>query len=114
MLDQRKNRKLTQSAKNLRADLNENPGKITDYLKITPKRESGNIIGYQLRAGRNPEFFNLSGLQSGDVAVQMNGYDLTVASEAAQALKALKSEQEVTLLVDRKGEITQILFSINE
>ena len=114
VLDQRGNKKLTQSAKNLRADLDENPGKITDYLKIIPKRESGNIVGYQLRPGRNPEFFNLSGLQPGDVAVQMNGYDLTVAIEAAQALKALKSEQEVTLLVDRKGEITQILFSINE
>ena len=42
----------------------------------------------------------------------MNGYDLTVPSEAAQAMMALRQENEVSLLVDRKDGITEILFSI--
>ena len=42
----------------------------------------------------------------------MNGYDLTAPSEAAQALSALKQDKEVSLLIDRNGELNEILFSI--
>jgi type II secretory pathway component PulC len=37
----------------------------------------------------------------------MNGFDLTVPSDAAQALMALKTEQDVSLLVQ------SLLFSLN-
>lgn len=112
VLDQRNNQALSRSAMKLKADINNDPGKITDYLKIIPKRQGGNIQGYQLMPGKNAEFFQSSGLKSGDIAIQMNGLDLTIASEAAQALQALKQEQELSLLVDRNGELTEILFSI--
>jgi general secretion pathway protein C len=112
ILDQRDNEALSRTAMQLKSDINTDPGKITDYLKIVPKRENGDIIGYQLMPGKNPEFFQSSGLKSGDIAVQMNGLDLTIPSEAAQALQALKEEQELSLLVDRNGEMTEILFSI--
>lgn len=113
-VDNRKNNALTKQAKELRNSINDDPGKITDYLKIAPKRENGEIIGYRLMPGKNPEFFKTSGLKGGDVAIQMNGYDLTQPLEAAQALKALKQEQEISLLVNRNSDITEILFSINE
>lgn len=114
VVDQRDNRALTQSALQLKNDINEDPGKIADHLKIVPKRSDGNIIGYQLMPGNNPAFFQSSGLVSGDVAVQMNGLDLTIPSEAAQALQALKQDTELSLLVERNGEMTEILFSIEE
>jgi len=113
-VDQRENTALSEQAKALKKDINENPGKITDYLKISPKRKNGKIVGYKLMPGRNPEFFKVSGLKRGDVAIQMNGYDLTQPSEAAQALKALKQEREISLLVNRNDDITEILFSIDE
>jgi len=112
-VDQRNNNALTKQALELRNDITKDPGKITDYLRIGPKRADGKIVGYQLMPGKNPEFFNSSGLKSGDVAIQMNGYDLSLPAEAAQALSALKQEQEVSLLVDRSGDLTEILFSIN-
>ncbi|WDE05624.1 type II secretion system protein GspC [Thalassomonas viridans] len=112
-VDQRNNRQLTKSVSSLRNDITEDPGKITDYLKISPKRENGSVTGYRLMPGKNPEFFQTSGLKSGDVAVQMNGFDLTVPSDAAQALRALKQEREVALLIDRNGEMTEILFRID-
>jgi general secretion pathway protein C len=112
ILDQRDNEALSRTARQLKNDINADPGKITDYLKIAPKRENGDIVGYQLMPGKNAEFFQSSGLKSGDIAVQMNGLDLTIPSEAAQALRALKEEQELSLLVDRNGEMTEILFSI--
>jgi len=114
VIDQRRNKELTNSVTNLKRDINKSPGKITDYLKISPKRQNGAIVGYRLMPGKKSEFFKASGLKSGDVATQMNGFDLTVPSEAAQALKALRQEREVSLLLDRNGEMTEILFSINE
>jgi general secretion pathway protein C len=112
VVDQRDNKKLSNSAKNLRADLNSNPGNITDYLRIMPKRKAGKTVGYSLRPGKNPEFFELSGLKTGDVAVQMNGYDLVIPSEAAQALSAMKKERDISLLIERNGSLMEVLFSI--
>lgn len=112
VVDQRTNKMLSRSAKSFKEDINKDPSKITDYLKISPKRKNGKIVGYRLMPGRNGEFFQSSGLKSGDVAIQMNGYDLTAPSEAAQALSALKQDKEVSLLIDRNGELNEILFSI--
>lgn len=113
VVDQRNNKALTQSTKSLRKDLDDDPGKITDYLKISPKRENGKISGYRLMPGKDPTFFESAGLKNGDVAIQMNGFDLTEPREAAQALQSLKEEREVSLLLDRNSEITEILFSID-
>ena len=112
-MDQRSNNELTRNAVQLRSDISKDPGKITDYLRISPARKSGKIIGYRLSAGKKPEFFKLSGLKSGDIAVQMNGHDLRAPSEAAQALSALKTERDISLLIERKNDLIEILFSID-
>jgi len=112
LIDQRQNKQLKASVQALKESINEDPGKITDYLKIAPKRSNGKISGYRLMPGKKPEFFKTSGLKSGDIAVQMNGFDLTVPTEAALALQALKKEKEVSLLIDRNGEMTEILFGV--
>ncbi|WP_440877171.1 type II secretion system protein GspC [Thalassotalea sp. PLHSN55] len=113
VVDQRQNKQISAQASSLKKDLLNNPGKITDYLKISPKRKDGKIFGYQLRPGKSPDFFNAAGLKLGDVAIQMNGFDLSEPSEAAQALQALRKEKEVSLQVSRNDEITEILFSID-
>lgn len=113
VVDQRSNNELTRNAVQLRSDISKNPGKITDYLRISPAREEGEIVGYRLSPGKKPEFFKLSGLKSGDIAVQMNGYDLRTPLEAAQALSALKKERDISLLIERKNDLIEILFSID-
>jgi len=111
-VDLRDNLKLSKAVKNLKNDLVSNPSKISDYLKISPKREEGKVIGYRLMPGKEAEFFNTSGLKTGDVAVQMNGLDLSIPTESAQALKLLREANDIALLVNRNGELTEILFSI--
>jgi general secretion pathway protein C len=111
-IDQRDNKELTASVATLREDIGENPGKISDYLRIAPFTSDGKIVGYQLSPGNNEEFFQQSGLQTGDIAVQLNGLDLSDPKQAAQALQTLREEQEITLTVEREGDLTDILFSI--
>jgi len=112
VVDQRTNARLSKNAQLLREDLTNDPGKITDYLRISPVHKEGNIAGYRLSPGKNPEFFKLSGLKSGDVAVQMNGYNLLAPLEAVQAMSALKTERDISLLVERNSDLIEILFSI--
>ncbi|MDX2369978.1 MAG: type II secretion system protein GspC [Colwellia sp.] len=113
VIDQRSNDNLSRNAQLLRADLNKDPGKIMDYLRVSPVRTGGKIVGYRLSPGKKSEFFKLSGLKSGDIAVQMNGYDLLAPLEAAQAMSALQTERDISLLVERKNELIEILFSID-
>jgi len=113
VVDHRSNKELSANVQRLRADLNSNPGKITDYLSISPANKDGRVVGYRLSPGKSPEFFKLSGLKSGDIAVQMNGNDLLLPAELAQAMSALKTESDISLLVDRQGDLIEILFSIN-
>lgn len=112
-VDQRNNKSLTAVTKSLKQTLDKEPGKITDYLKITPKRVNREIVGYQLMPGKDPTFFKSSGLKAGDVAIQMNGFDLTNVREAAQAMKSLKEEKEISLLLNRNDDVTEILFNID-
>lgn len=113
VVDQRDNDDLSQSAQELRDDLSDDPSKITDYLSISPARQDGELVGYRLSPGKNPDFFKLSGLKSGDIAVQMNGFDLLAPIEAAQAMSALKTERDISLLVQREDDLVEILFSID-
>lgn len=113
VVDQRNNKELTATAKNLRAEFSKDPAKIGDYLRISPKRKDGDIIGYTLRPGKKPEFFKLSGLKAGDVAVQMNGFDLIAPAQAMQAMAEMKKARDISLLVDRQGSLTEILISLD-
>ncbi|SET39648.1 type II secretion system protein GspC [Thalassotalea agarivorans] len=101
------------SAQSLRDDLKDDPGKISDYLKISPKKENGEIIGYLLRPGKNRDFFNEAGLKSGDIATSVNGLDLTNPMEAAEALRQIRSESQIALMVRRGEELTEVLLSVD-
>ncbi len=113
-IDLRKNKALARRMAQLKQDLAKNPAKLTDYLKISPARRDGRITGYKLLPGKDTDFFKSAGLRAGDIAIAMNGYDLTEPAQAAQALKALREDTEISLTVDRQGSTSEILFSINK
>lgn len=113
VVDQRGNKALTKSAKDLRNQMSSDPTKIGDYLRISPRRKDGDIVGYSLRPGKKPEFFKESGLKSGDVAIEMNGYDLKDTTQAMQAMAEMKQARDISLLIDRQGSYTEILISLN-
>ena len=113
VVDQRDNKALTATAKNLRNEFAKDPAKIGDYLRISPKRNGGKIIGYTLRPGKKTEFFKLAGLKAGDVAVEMNGFDLIAPTQAMQAMAEMKKARDISLLVNRQGRLTEILISLD-
>ncbi|WP_421257882.1 GspC family type II secretion system variant ExeC [Aeromonas sp. 600886] len=98
----------------LRSELMADPGKITDYLNISPVQMDGRMAGYRLNPGNNPEFFNQSGLQANDLAISINGLDLRDNMQAMQAMQQLAGATEMTVTVERQGEQFDIYVRLSE
>jgi general secretion pathway protein C len=96
-----------------RSEILKNPEKITDYISITPVRDAQNAItGYRLNPGRYPSLFKQSGLQRNDLAVSINGYDLTDFSESVKVMTELKSMTDISITVERGGQLVDIQFGL--
>lgn len=89
------------------------PGKVSDYIKASPFKRDGELVGYKIRPGKKVELFNTFGLRNGDIAVEINGYDLTDLTQAMTAMQELRNATEARLLVERNGEIIETQFSLN-
>ncbi|HDO1318860.1 TPA: GspC family type II secretion system variant ExeC [Aeromonas veronii] len=98
----------------LRSELMADPGKITDYLNISPIQVDGRMTGYRLNPGSNPEFFNQSGLQANDLAISINGLDLRDNMQAMQAMQQMAGATEMTVTVERQGEQFDIYVRLSE
>jgi len=99
---------------NLRKDLLANPASITDYVRISPVRTNGKLAGYRVNPGKNRELFKEVGLKPNDLAVSLNGYDLTDTRQAMEVAKQLKDLTEMSLTVERDGQLHSIYLSMPE
>lgn len=96
--------KLTkQEIQNVRTELLSNPGNLLKYINIKPATRDGRVIGYELNPGSDSRLFINSGLKSGDIAVEINGKDLTNNAQAMQVMGELQNMTEVSIVIDRNG-----------
>lgn len=95
-----------------REKLLSDPGKLTDYISITPVRKDGKVEGYRVKPGKDKSFFEGTGLKSGDLAVELNGIDLTDTQEAFTLMKEFPTMTDITLSVERDGQLHEIYLSI--
>lgn len=106
------NADLKQELKAKRRELLAEPGKLFEYIRISPKRVSGEIVGYSLNPGKDPKLFTSMGLKSNDLAISINGYMLTDMQQAMSAIKELRSASSATIVIDRDGKQQDVLFSL--
>lgn len=99
---------------NLRKNILTNPASITDYVRISPVRKNGKLSGYRVNPGKNRELFKQVGLEANDLAVSLNGYDLTDTRQAMEVAKQLKDLTEMSLTVERDGQLHSIYLSMPE
>jgi len=107
----------TKSNKVTKVDLNrseilKNPSKLSNYINISPVREDGKIKGYRVKPGRDPSLFSQSGLENGDLVIELNGIDLTDMAESMTLMKAFPTMTEISLTVDREGQLYDLYLSI--
>lgn len=101
-------RELVASRDELLAD----PSKITDYLAISPVQKDGEVQGYRLNPGKDAGLFKDAGFQPNDLAKSINGYDLTDMGQALEVMGQLPELTEVSVMVEREGQLVEIMFSL--
>ncbi|MEJ2912014.1 type II secretion system protein GspC [Pseudoalteromonas sp. C12FD-1] len=95
-----------------REELLNEPGKLFDYIRVSQAMSDGELIGYRLSPGKEPALFKQMGLQNNDLAVAINGYQLTDLQQAMAAINELRNTSDASITIERDGEQIDVQFSL--
>lgn len=98
----------------VRAQLVQRPQAIADFLSVAPVHEDDQLRGYRINPGRKPELFKTLGFEPGDLAVAINGVDLSDSQQAQQIVLQLPQLRALTVTVERDGQRHDIAVSLDE
>jgi general secretion pathway protein C len=113
-VDRRDNQRFSEELSNSRDQLLADPSKITDFLAISPVRNGDELAGYRLNPGKDVALFNQAGFQANDLAKSINGFDLTDMGQALEVMAQLPELTEMAVMVEREGQLVEIMFSLPE
>lgn len=111
-LDKRKDMELAKSLRQQRAELFSDPKKLLDVIRIRPYKPQGKLQGYRLSPGKDAKLFTQVGLKRNDLAISINGNDLTDMQQALAVMAELKSMTEATITVVREEELIDIILAL--
>lgn len=99
-------------AEHYASDENLNVQSLADVVKISLKRSGGEVLGFEVRPGRDRGVFDSLGLQSGDIVTAVNGTQLTDSQTAVEVAKSLREAKQATLTLLRGTEETTVEVSL--
>ena len=97
-----------------RDELIAEPMKFFDYIRVSPHRPQGQLLGYRLTPGKDASLFTQLGLQPNDLAIEINGIALTDMQQAMNVINELRDAKEAAIKIERDGEIRDILVSLSQ
>ena len=112
-VDNRENERLKERLSEQRENLVKGTANLNDFIRFSPVRQGGVVVGYRLNPGSEPSLFKMAGFRPNDLAVRLNGYNLSDTQQALTALRELRSMTEANIVVERDGLETEILFSLS-
>lgn len=98
----------------MRVEMLAEPAKFFDFIRVAPKYRNGQIYGYGLAPGKDPELFARLGLMPNDVAIEMNGVLLNDMQQAARVMQELAEAKEVSIKVERDGMIKDVQVNLSQ
>ncbi|WP_144211883.1 type II secretion system protein GspC [Shewanella donghaensis] len=105
---------ITQELADSRDELLADPSKLTDFLAISPVRGAEGVSGYRLNPGKDKSLFKAAGFKANDLAKSINGYDLTDMGQSLEVMGQLPELTEIGVMVERDGQLVEIIFSLPE
>ena len=111
-LDKRGDIELSQSLREQRERLFDDPKNLIDVIRVRPYRKSGELKGYKLSPGKDGKLFTEIGLKRNDLATSINGYDLTDMQQSLIVMKELSSMTEATITVVRNDTEIDIILAL--
>ncbi|MDP5255213.1 MULTISPECIES: type II secretion system protein GspC [unclassified Vibrio] len=88
----------------IKQQVRENPQSLLKYVKLSQVTQDGEVQGFRLSPGSNAELFTSLGLEEGDIAIELNGLDLTDQSVLPSLAQSLSDPSELDLTVLRDGQ----------
>jgi len=88
----------------IRSQILEDPRSILNYIQLSQVKRNGKLMGYRVRPGSQRELFDSVGLKEGDIAVGLNGEDLTDPASMGKIWQSINDLTELNLTVERDGQ----------
>ncbi|ARC91008.1 type II secretion system protein GspC [Vibrio coralliilyticus] len=96
----------------IRSVIRKDAKQIFQYVRMSQIKRDGEVIGYRLTPGKEKELFESVGLQSGDIATQINGQDLSNPATMGEIFKNMSQLTELNLTVERDGQPYEIYIEL--
>ncbi len=110
-IDLRGDKRITAKASEFKQKLVDDPSSLMNIMRVSPAKDSsGNVFGYRVSPGSDPELFKAVGLQSGDVVISINTMPVD-NDNALQIYQDITTGTEATFEVQRGNEIVTILVA---
>lgn len=98
----------------VRKEMLSEPMKFFDYIRASPQYRNGQLYGYRVMPGKDPELFERMGLKANDVAVEINGTPLNDMQQAMMVMNELREATQASIKVERDGQTRDIVFSLSQ
>ncbi|RTE86206.1 MULTISPECIES: type II secretion system protein GspC [Gammaproteobacteria] len=89
-------------------ELSSQQQELLDLISIQPERNGSELLGYRISPKGDAAKFAELGFEAGDIAIAINGYDLTNMVEAVELMNEIQGMTEAQVSVLRNGEIIDI------
>jgi len=87
-------------------------GKISKQARVIPHYRNGKTRGFKLVGVRPNSLYSAIGVKSGDVLKAVNGEEINSPNKALELFDKLKSLDNVTLDLERRGRKTTLEYTI--
>lgn len=102
------------SLSDYRKELVKNPARIQQYFQGRPAMRNGQMIGFRIEPGSDPQLFQMTGLQAGDIVTAVGDVQVDSPDKGIQVFQQIANADQVTLTVMRDGSQTQIPINFNK
>lgn len=102
------------NSQSIQAVVTQNLTKLTDVIRPTPYRVDGKQVGFRVYPGRDRRKFAALGLRPGDIIKDIDGRELTDASQAMRVFQSLGTSEQVTVTIERNGESQSLTLKTSQ
>lgn len=97
-----------------RTTILQDPTKASQYIRVQPVYNQGQLKGYRVYPGKDRELFKDMGLRAGELLTSVNGIQLDDPTKALQMLTDLSQATQVNITLERAGQSRSLNINLNQ
>lgn len=101
-------------ARTYRDRLYQNPQSLADVVTVSAVRENGELVGYRIAPGKEPEQFEQLGFKPGDLVTSVNGIALNDPANTLRLYQTMRSASEAVFDLQRDEQALTVSVSLGD